>query len=338
MEHIKAFLGGSGADAFNEPLVVDRLLQLVPVTQTADGRALQVAYLGTATYDLPDPQEKQTGELLRRGCNVRPIKVSDPTIVQLCSEDAAFIAEEADIIVVSGGNTLYAIQRWERLGLDALLRSVAVQSGAAHHRSVVLAGGSAGAICWFTAGHSRSADPTTFRPAMTEAAASVPESNPTSAVTSILANKEEGTWSYIRVHGLGILPGLLCPHFDIAQGDRAVRREEDFTAMLQRHAAERGIALDHWAVLVLPGDGSYEVFPVPGHARQSAVVADAQQHGGLMENTTPGLFVLDVADDGTVHQCRVAASGRVGDLLRLPTGPLTADPLETACAKANPAY
>lgn len=331
MEHIKAFLGGSGADAFNDPLVVDRLLQLVPAAQTANGRAVHVAYLGTATYDLPDPQEKQTGELARRGCHVRPIRVADPAVKHLSSDDVAYLREQADVIVVSGGNTLYAVQRWERLGLDALLRSVATQGADAGHRAVVLAGGSAGAICWFTAGHSRSADPTTFRLAMLKAAAAAHAGTPSTQEGAVSADTAEGSWSYIRVHGLDILPGLLCPHFDIAQGDRSVRREEDFVEMLQRHPAERGVALDHWAVLIVPGDGSYEVFPVPGHTRQcGAATADA--------HSPPGLFLLDVEDGGRVRQRRVATVGRLCDLLRPPTEPVSADPLEAECAHANPAY
>ena len=28
---------------------------------------------------------------------------------------------------------------------------------------------------------------------------------------------DEEDWDYIRVHGLGILPGLICPHFDRVQ-------------------------------------------------------------------------------------------------------------------------
>lgn len=143
----------------------------------------------------------------------------------------------------------------------------------------------------------------------------------------------EGTWSYIRVHALGILPGLMCPHYDIAQGDRAVRREVDFSAMLQRHPSERGVALDHWAVLVFPGDGSYEVFAVPGHP--------TRQSGSDDGDMAPGLYLLDVSQDEAqaVQRRRVAAVGRVEDLFRPPIGGTTvADPLEAACSAANPSH
>ncbi|KAK7195137.1 Peptidase family S51 [Novymonas esmeraldas] len=309
MEHIRAVLGGSGADAFNEDAVVERLLGLVPAARTDRGRQIQVAYLGTATYDLLEPQAKQTGGLARRGCHVRAIQVSDPALAQLPAGDAAYLREEADIIIVSGGNTLYAVERWERLGLDALLRDLAGRRGAGE-REVVLAGGSAGAICWFTAGHSRSADPATFRTAMLAKAAAAEESVASETPATTEAPKEEGTWSYIRVHGLDVLPGLLCPHYDVAQGDRAVRREEDFAAMMLRHPTERGIALDHWATLVLPGDGSYEVLAVPGHTRHSGA---GEPEG---QASAPGLFVLEVDGDGALQRRRADGTGSLAQLLR----------------------
>lgn len=54
--------------------------------------------------------------------------------------------DKADIILVSGGNTLYAVDRWKMHGLDTLFRD-------AMERGAVLTGGSAGAICWFDGGH-----------------------------------------------------------------------------------------------------------------------------------------------------------------------------------------
>ena len=55
----------------------------------------------------------------------------------------------ADIIYVGGGNTLLMMRTWRRLGVDHLLK-VAYENG------TVLAGISAGSICWFDSGHSDS--------------------------------------------------------------------------------------------------------------------------------------------------------------------------------------
>lgn len=49
--------------------------------------------------------------------------------------------ERADIILVSGGNTSFAMRRWKRLGLDTMIKEACLGP-----RRVVMAGGSAGAI------------------------------------------------------------------------------------------------------------------------------------------------------------------------------------------------
>jgi peptidase E len=50
--------------------------------------------------------------------------------------------ENAHVILVSGGNTLYATDRWTALGLRDIFRT-------AMERGTVMTGGSAGAICWY---------------------------------------------------------------------------------------------------------------------------------------------------------------------------------------------
>jgi dipeptidase E len=89
---------------------------------------------------------------------------------------------DANIIYVGGGNTEKMMRIWRRLGVDRLL-------GAARERGVVLAGLSAGAICWFRYGCSDSRK----------------ERNPQAGP--------------IRVRGLGLIGASLCPHFD-SEGDR----------------------------------------------------------------------------------------------------------------------
>ncbi|KAL7700594.1 cyclin 1 [Lotmaria passim] len=322
MNSIRACVAGSGYGAFSEAAVIDRLITLVGQPRTGQ---LCVAYIGTATYDLPEGQVRQTSLLTQRGCSVRPVRVADPATKSVSEADAAFLRDEADVVLVSGGNTLYAVRRWEETGLDQLLRDAAA-------RQVVLAGGSAGAICWFTSGHSDSADPATYlQPSLARASLAA------GLLTPAEAEKQEAmlaslstSWSYIRVHGLSILPGLLCPHFDVTQ-DNGVRREEDFTKMLKRHPSERGIGLDHWSVLVLKGDGSYEVMPVPGKTRTLAPGEDAS----VAASTVPGVFKLDVVN-GAVQRVRAAEQGHVSDLLRTPTGPVVADPFERFYAMENP--
>jgi peptidase E len=59
------------------------------------------------------------------------------------------ILSEMDAIVVGGGNTLNMMAIWKAQGIDTVLRKCL-------DRGIVLAGGSAGSICWFNQGVSDS--------------------------------------------------------------------------------------------------------------------------------------------------------------------------------------
>jgi len=83
-----------------------------------------------------------------------------------------------DAIYVTGGNTANALAIWRAHGFDAILRE-------AWEARVVLAGWSAGMICWFEAG-----------------------------VTDSFGPQLEGMRD-----GLGFLPGSACPHYD-GEGER----------------------------------------------------------------------------------------------------------------------
>jgi len=83
-----------------------------------------------------------------------------------------------DAIYVTGGNTANALAIWRVHGFDAILRE-------AWEAGVVLAGWSAGMICWFEAG-----------------------------VTDSFGPQLEGMRD-----GLGFLPGSACPHYD-GEGER----------------------------------------------------------------------------------------------------------------------
>lgn len=56
---------------------------------------------------------------------------------------------ESDAILVGGGNTLNMLAIWKAQGIDTLLRM-------AYNKGIILAGGSAGSLCWFTGGYSDS--------------------------------------------------------------------------------------------------------------------------------------------------------------------------------------
>ena len=188
----------------------------------------------------------QTKLFSQAGCKVHNLKVVDSV-----PKDMAKSVAKADVIVVSGANTLYSTRRWHQIGLVPMLKQ-------AMERGAVLSGGSAGAICWFDAGHSDSWDPATFKHTMF----AQNKSNKDEATEAPKDGEAKKNWKYIRSPALGFLPGLVCPHVDKVQSNGTLRAF-DFDEMLLRHPGERGIGIDHYAALVVEGN-KYSVLKIPG--------------------------------------------------------------------------
>ena len=151
------------------------------------------------------------------GCRISVLRVlgRKPPIREL---EASVLSQ--DVVYVGGGNTLKMMRRWRYIGLDSVLRR-------AYDRGIVLAGISAGAICWFDYGHSDS-----YR----------------------FYHPED--WQFIRVRGLGLVKGTMCPHYDEAI-DGAVTREELFQEMMERYGSV-GIGVENnCAVRIV--DGKWDV-------------------------------------------------------------------------------
>jgi dipeptidase E len=125
---------------------------------------------------------------------------------QLSQEQIRAKIFAADVIYVGGGNTLQMMRVWRRLGVDKLLKS-------AYEKGIVLSGISAGAICWFTSGHSDSRS---------------------------FYNRRK--WKYINVKGLGLIKGVLCPHYNSMT--RGVPRRKSFRDMI-RKIGGIGIAIEN---------------------------------------------------------------------------------------------
>lgn len=136
----------------------------------------------------------------------------------------------ADIIYVGGGNTLSMMRLWRRLGVDHLLRQ-------AYQHGIVLAGISAGAICWFHSGHSDS-----------------------------MSFYHPENWKYINVRGLGLIPGghCHCPHYN--SRTRGIPRRQDFQEMIRRIGG-MGIALDNNCAIEFIDNRFYRVIASKPYAR-----------------------------------------------------------------------
>ena len=199
---------GGGSMQERETLAIDR--EAIRLTGERRPRAL---FIPTASYDNPERyevfQEVYGGEL---GCDTEVLNLLG---VNPSGRELEEKILSSHLIYVSGGNTLKLMRRWRRLGVDKILET-------AHDRGIVLAGLSAGAICWFSYGHSDSMS---------------------------FYGRED--WRYVRVKGMGLINALGVSHYH-AEG-----REEDFHRMVARHP-EVGIAIDNNCALVFV-DGEYRL-------------------------------------------------------------------------------
>lgn len=240
---IVAIGGGQAAD---KPWIRDTIIAMT------GKETPRVLYIGTPGFDVLSGYERQAAGFQKLGFPTSMLNLTDLTKVPSADERAASIGN-ADIIVVSGGNTLFAVTRWRRLGVDVLLRK-AMENGA------VLCGGSAGAIIWFDGGHSDSLDPETVQLTRYEASVHValpPEAAATPASIAALPAAERALyrkeWEFCRVKGLGFIPLFMCPHHDRTQSNGQAR-SDSFDAMLKLNGAEVGLGIDNNAAIVVDGD------------------------------------------------------------------------------------
>ncbi len=181
----------------------------------------RVLFVPTASNDNPDYShsfyEYYTHSLK---CQVDVLALTTrPTLAAMTQAVRA-----ADIIYIGGGDTFRMMRVWRKTGFDRVLAG-------ANRTDKVLAGVSAGAICWFEAGISDSRRYT---------------------------HLHGRSWPYINVHGLNAVRGLdlhkliLCPHYDSEP-----RRHTALRHVLKHHDTT-GIALEECVALVIK-DGMYRI-------------------------------------------------------------------------------
>ena len=152
--------------------------------------------------------------------------------------------------------------------------------------------------------------------------------------SSEVVGEDSKDWKYIRVPGLGFLPGLLCPHHDKVQSN-GVLRANDFDQMLAKHKGERGIGIDHWAALIV-SEGKYKVLSLED--KIGSVVIDPQnEHKPAFQagEGIPGIWIKDVMEDGKIHTRLCPQEGNLIDLLR-PATEIIQDERVEQCRLANP--
>lgn len=190
-----------------ERALIDR--RILDLTGRERPKAL---FVPTASSDSPERwQLFRSVYGARLGCETRALWLLGrrPSLEEI-EEAAAW----ADAVYVGGGNTLKMMRRWRLLGVDGVLRR-------AHAAGAVLAGQSAGMLCWFAYGHSDS-----------------------------MFYYSPSDWGYVRVRGLGLIDALACPHFD---GEtNGAPRAESFARMAARHRGA-AIAVDNDCALEVAG-------------------------------------------------------------------------------------
>jgi dipeptidase E len=290
-KNLRGLFAGSGVEGLSNPLINQQIVDLLPAEKKKSMNDVKVVYLGTATYDIAFFKDKQTGRFVDRGCQVSSLDIASKG-VEL--DDAALeTIASADVLLVGGGNTLYAVDRWRHLGLVPHLKK-AMENGC------ILTGGSAGAICWFDSGHSDSADPETYRQPMLKKYGNNESEKPKDESSEYdPANKKE--WKYLRVQGLGFVPGpmVCCPHHDKTQSN-GLLRAYDFDKMLLERAKSSsksvlGIGIDHYAAFVVEGE-NYRVYVLPDKAGS---VSSSRRESDAYDEEETSFF--DVGEDGTAN-------------------------------------
>lgn len=225
MKQIVAMGGGGFSMEPENPLLDRYVLGLTGKTRP------KVCFLPTASGDAEGYIVEFYRAMTQLGAEPSDLSLLRPTV-----RDMAAHLLVQDVIYVGGGNTKNMLALWREWELDQVLRT-------AWEQGIILAGLSAGAICWFEQG--------------------VTDSIP-------------GELTALR--GLGFLKGSHCPHYDGEPERRpAYHRLRKAGVLADGIAADDGVALhyigDHLVRVVSsrPGARAYWVYIMDGAVREEPI-------------------------------------------------------------------
>lgn len=153
-------ISGGGFSMESESPLDKYLLQLVSAKEE-----VHICFIPTASQDAPGYIEKFYAAF-------RDQKPTHISMDEMRLGDMKKKLLSQDIVYVGGGDTHYMLEVWKETGFNELLLK-------AYNQGIILAGLSAGAMCWFD---------TCF--------------------------SEMGNGRYVEFEGLGILKGTFCPHYN----------------------------------------------------------------------------------------------------------------------------
>jgi dipeptidase E len=210
-------MGGGGLSTAPEDLPFDRYV--LDLTGKSNPK---VCFVPTASGDSLEYALRFHSCMVHHGVT--------PSVLRLIYPDRADLRShvmEHDVIYVGGGNTKNLIALWKAWGLDEILRE-------AWYQGIVLAGVSAGSICWFEDG---------------------------------ITDSIPGSLTALKC--LGFLAGSNCPHFDSEPG-----RRPTFHRLIGEGAVAAGYAADDWAALHYIGDQLEKVVSCRSNARAYRIEKD----------------------------------------------------------------
>ena len=164
---------GGGELREKTTLLIDEYIVNLAKQKVTD-RRLNALFIPTASHDFM-PYYNSFHKIYTGNFNVK----TDVALTVFKQPDLNKIAEKfekADIVYIGGGDTVFMIDHWKKSGLLPLIKS-------AYERGAIIAGVSAGAICWFT-----------------------------DIYTDSL--KTENGDKYAMFQGLGWLKGVVSPHYN----------------------------------------------------------------------------------------------------------------------------
>lgn len=192
---------GGGELKTKSTMEIDRYIAALARERAGENRPYAL-FLGTASHDsLP-----YFNSFRKIYTSVFDIK-ADVALTVYGEMDYEHVKEKflkADVIYVGGGDTLFMLQNWKEKGILPLLSE-------AYGRGVILAGLSAGAICWFSDMYTDS-------------------------------DIMRGGTEYKFEKGLGWLGGLMTPHYNERIGDFDANFEK--SPFVGAYAAEDNAALE----------------------------------------------------------------------------------------------
>lgn len=207
---------GGGEVTQNQTYEIDKF-----IVESSKKENPNFLFIPTASKDA-EPYIKTIKELYESlGCKTDTLHLSS---VEVNREDVNQKIEKADIIYVGGGNTAYMMEVWKQYSIDKELIK-------AYTSGKVLAGLSAGSICWYIAGHSDS---------------------------EFIEDVENPKHKWVK--GLGIIPYLHCPHYD--EPERAGFDEFFYGQVADAIAIENQAAVvwDNYEIKVIKANNSKNAY------------------------------------------------------------------------------